>query len=296
MKLTQRIAGSRCGMVLLLVATAIACRETTESALEQLLDARRLSADLLVQFTKTGDAANRSVMAETEQAATAFAGEAEQSLTAVQKDLDALAPVLRRLGYAPETQLLDEFTGRFKEYQKLTRDTLGLAVQSTNVKAQRLSFGPAQQAADAVRDSLAGAVPSGATDIAWRLKALAATSMTDVREIQALQAPHIAEPDDAVMTRLEQRMDTLAADARRSIDTLAQLARPDSKAQLAAAASAFDRFMGLNAEIVKLSRENSNVRSLALSLGEKRTIAAACEDLLRALQDALAKRRFTSVR
>jgi hypothetical protein len=45
-----------------------------------------------------------------------------------------------------------------------------------------------------------------------------------------------------------------------------------------------------------LSRRNSNVRSLAMSLGEKRMLTAACEDSLRALRDALAKRGFTATR
>ena len=44
--------------------------------------------------------------------------------------------------------------------------------------------------------------------------------------------------------------------------------------------------MGVNAEIVVLSRRNSNVRSLALSLGQKRMLTAGCEETLRALQDA----------
>jgi hypothetical protein len=57
-----------------------------------------------------------------------------------------------------------------------------------------------------------------------------------------------------------------------------------------------DRFIGVNTQIVALSRRNSNVRSLAMSLGEKRMLTAACEDSLRALRDALAKRGFTATR
>lgn len=47
---------------------------------------------------------------------------------------------------------------------------------------------------------------------------------------------------------------------------------------------------------VKLSRRNSDVRSLALSLGRKRTVMAVCEDQLRTLDDALAKHQFTAAR
>jgi hypothetical protein len=54
--------------------------------------------------------------------------------------------------------------------------------------------------------------------------------------------------------------------------------------------------MTLHAEILVLSRRNSDVRSLALSLNQKGQLSAACEDRLRALRDALAKRGFTATR
>jgi len=43
------------------------------SALERVSEAQHLSADLLVQFTKAADAANRAVMADTDEASVEFA-------------------------------------------------------------------------------------------------------------------------------------------------------------------------------------------------------------------------------
>ena len=54
--------------------------------------------------------------------------------------------------------------------------------------------------------------------------------------------------------------------------------------------------MTTNAEIVALSRRNSNVRSLALSLGKKRTVTAECDESLQALEDALARHHFAATR
>jgi hypothetical protein len=51
-----------------------------------------------------------------------------------------------------------------------------------------------------------------------------------------------------------------------------------------------------HARIIALSRRNTNLRSLALSLDQKRTIAASCEERLRALRDALNTRGFTGIR
>jgi hypothetical protein len=283
-------------MALLAVGALAASGCGRSGALEQLSEARRLSADLLVQFTDAADAGNRAVMADTDEASVAFAREAETAQSAVQRDADALKPILQGLGYAEESKRLDEFGSRFAEYRALDRTILGLAVENTNLKAQRLSFGPAQEAADAFRDSVDAVAPSDAAKNTWRIKALAAAAVAAVREIQVLQAAHIASADDAAMSRMEQRAATLEAEARTALAALAPLAQPASRLRLAAATSALDRFVGVNAQITALSRRNSNVRSLALSLNDKGKLAGACEDSLRALRQALEKRGFTGTR
>jgi hypothetical protein len=52
----------------------------------------------------------------------------------------------------------------------------------------------------------------------------------------------------------------------------------------------------VNAEIITLSRRNSNVRSLALSLGRKRTVTATCEARLQGFETALGRHAFTATR
>jgi hypothetical protein len=282
--------------VLIGLSAAVGCISSPTTTLEQLMEARRLAADLTLRFTKAADAANRAVMGNTDEVSVAFARDAEQATQAVQNDADALRPILLSLGYSNETALLEEFARRFAEYRTLDGSILELAVENTNLKAQRLSFGPAQEAADAFQAALGAVAPVDAEEDTWRTRALVATAVAAVREIQALQAPHIAEPDEAPMTRLEKRMDTSQGTARSALETLATVVRPESRPQLAAATAALDRFAGLNAEIIALSRRNTNVRSLALSLGQKRTLTAACEESLGALQEALAKRGFTATR
>lgn len=266
------------------------------SAIERLAEARQLSADLLVQFIKAADAGNRAVMAVTDEMSTSFAREAEQTTEAVQKDMDTLAPLLESLGYSKESGLLDEFRGHFAEYQKLDRTILELAVENTNLKAQQLSFGSARQAADTFRDALESLVPLDAGKEIWHLRALVATAVASLREIQIIQAPHIADPDDGAMTRMEQQMAASERRVRSALQELGPLVQPASRARLSNAAAAFDRFMGLNADIVALSRRNTNVRSLALSLNEKGKLTATCETSLRGLQQALGQRGFVGTR
>ena len=284
------------GIAVMAASLSIGCRNVPMANLTRLVEARRLAADALVQFTKSADAGNRAVMADTDEASIAFAREAQEATAAVSGDVDALQAMLRDLGYSNEAGMLEEFSRRFSEYRALDKGILDLAVENTNLKAQRLSFGAVQEAADAFRDSLEALVHTDRTEQAWHAQALVATAVAAVREIQVLQAPHIAESDEAAMSRLEKKAADSEATARRALETLASLVQPDVRPQLAPATAALDRFMGLNAQVVALSRRNSNVRSLALSLGQKRTLTAACEDSLRQLQDALSKRGFPGTR
>jgi hypothetical protein len=284
------VMSGRRGLAIAIVAACLTARcGDVNAALGQVAEARRLSADLLIEFTKAADAANRAVMSDTDAQSIADAREADAAKQLVDRDVDALRPILRGLGYTEESRLLEEFTARFADYKTLDRRILDLAVENTNLKAQRLSFGPAQAAADEFQDTLHGAVPSRDNG---RVTALVATAVAAVREIQALQAPHIAEPDDATMARLEARMAAAEAVARGALTTLDGVVAPAARPKVAAATAALDRFMGVNAQILALSRRNTNVRSLALSLDEKRKLTAPCEDTLRQLQALLGKRGY----
>jgi hypothetical protein len=291
---TSRIeARRRAGWLAVIVAGWAAAGCDVNKALERLSEARHLAADLHVQFTRAADASSRAVMADTDETSVAFAREAEEAKQTVQKDAAALKPVLQALGYTEESRQLDAFGTRFEAYRALDKTILELAVENTNLKAQRLSFGPGQQEADAFRDALASLRADGPN--AWRIKAETAAAVSAVREIQALQAPHIADLDDAVMTQLEQRMAAAEASARAALASLGPLAPQGSRA-IAAATAALDRFVAVNAQVMTLSRRNTNVRSLVLSLHEKTQLTGACTESLEALRDSLAKHGYTSSR
>ena len=275
---------------------AAGCTNGSSAVLTQQVEARRLASDVRVQFSKAADASNRAVMADTDEASSAAARDAGQATQAVEQDVEALKGILEALTYRDELRQLDTFKTRFAEYRKLDADILPLAVENTNIKAQRLSFGPARDAANAFRQSLAAAGRAIASKNTCCVEALVAKATAAVLEVQVLQARHIAESDEGAMSRMETEMAASVAAARKALDTLKGLLPPAAGAQLAAAATALDRFNAINADLVTLSRRNSNVRSLALSLGRKRTVTAECDDSLHALEDALAKHDFTATR
>jgi hypothetical protein len=258
------------------------------------MDARRLAADMHVQFTKSAEAANRAVMAGTDDAAAAAAKEAEQAAEIAQRDIEQLEPILQSLTYADETTHLSAFKMLFAEFRTLDREILPLATENTNLKAQRLSFGAARDAVAEFRTALDAATNTAPANSAARVEALAAQNA--VLGIVALHAPHIAEAEDAAMSRMESDMAASDTAARAALAALARLLPASAAGSLTSATSALDRFLKTNAEIVSLSRRNSNVRSLALSLGRKRMVTAICDDHLRALEESLAKHRFTATR
>ena len=261
--------------------------------LTQLMDARRLASELHVEFTKAAEAANRAVMTDTDEASAAAAEEAKRARQIVERDIEALRGVLQSLRYREDLQQLETFAQRFEEYRRLDAEILPLTAENTNLKAQRLSFGAAREAAELFRSALDTAVRSGSAKDSSRARESAATARIAVLEILALQAPHIAEPRDEVMTRFEEQMKTSVANARKALAGLQGLSAP---ADVAHATAALDRFNSINDQIVVLSRRNTHVRSLALTLGRKRSVTAQCEDQLKALEEALAKHEFTATR
>lgn len=267
-----------------------------DTPLKEIGDAQHLAADLSVQFAKALDASNLAVMAGTDEMSKNYAGEARQHTAAAQKDVDALRTILQRRDFTDELKLLDEFRQRFDEYRTVDGNILDLAVENTNLKAQGLLFGASQDAVDALAKSLAALQSGDDSKEAWRIKALTAGVLSSAREIQALQALHIAEADDEAMARIESRMTAAETSARSALATIKGHVRPAAAAHLTASAAALDRLIDVNRQIVHLSRRNSNVRSVALSLNQKRSIVSACEEKLQALRAALSKRGFVGTR
>lgn len=291
----QGLAPAAASVAVVTALFASACSGAS-AVLTRLVETRRLASDIHVSFIRASDASNRAVMSDTDEAAAAAVDEARQARQAAERDVAALESLLQELGYSEDATLLEGFKTRFNDYKRLDDEILALAAENTNLQAQRLSFGAAQDARDAFARALDAAVQSDAATRACCPEALAAKAVAAVLEIQVLHAPHIAEADDAEMTRLEQRMTAAEAVARTTLADLKTSLPAASAPQLVTAAEALDRFAAINQEIITLSRRNSHVRSLALTLGRKRMLAAACDDQLTALEQGLAKHGFTATR
>ena len=138
----QTEIGYRGAIIAAVAVAAFGCHVTPAS--ERLAQARQLSADLLVQFTKAADAANRAVMADTDDASVSFAREADQASQSVHASTDALKPLLEDLRYSEEARLL----------QDLNAQIVALSRRNTNVRSLALALNEKGKLTAACEDSL----------------------------------------------------------------------------------------------------------------------------------------------
>ena len=108
--LHTRAQALRITLITLSLGAMIGC--DVNSPLEQVSRARHLSADLLIQFTVAGDAANRAVMADTDEASVAFAREAEQAKKKIQSDIDSFCTHSETLCRSAVPPALDKAASR----------------------------------------------------------------------------------------------------------------------------------------------------------------------------------------
>ena len=261
---------------------------------EERIRREQLVSDMLVNLTASAEAEKRAVMAETDEASKANAQEAQRTSTAVEDARRELARLTRREDSSEESKLINEFNAAWTEFQALDREILGLAVENTNLKAMRLSIGPASDALRrleaALKELVAGEDSRPDSDEAAIQVVVAALKMF------ALQSRHIAEASDEEMDRIEVEMKALDKEAGDGLIKLSELNVETQQAILAQAQTAYSDFQKLHSQILDLSRRNSNVRSLALSLGKKRIATAKCTEVLSALQSSIRSEKFPATR
>ena len=257
----------------------------------------QLVAEMRVDLHTAVEAEKSAVLADTDEASQELADEARRSLAAVDTGLKELESLIARAGGAEENDLFRNFLQSWEVFKQIDAELLPLAVQNTNLKAQRLSYGPGADAAERLEAALTSLVDAqdscdqGREVARWAFRAAAAAG-----RIQALQAPHIDESRDERMDEIEATMDTCNRQLVEALARLDEVADAGLQPVVAAAMAAADALWQVNLEIIPLSRQNTNVRSLALSLGRKRVVTAQCEHLLEALQTAVERPLFVATR
>jgi len=241
-----------------------------------------------LDLASASEAEKSAVLAVTDQESQAFANQARARTADVERERRELVELLNKDGTQGEKDLLAEFSQRFTEFQRIDNELLSLAVQNTNLKAYALTFGPAagalnEMSAALTRLATANADAPDARDV----MSLAYGAEIAALRIQTMLPPHIAEATDPRMDELEALMTREDEQVRSDLEGLGALPKLDGNADLAVAASSYAQFREIKDQALTLSRTNTNVRSLSISLNQKRKVMLVCHEVLGNLQDAI---------
>lgn len=284
-------------MTLGCTAAALAQADPIQTRYEEQLREIKLITFMESALFAMSEAEKLAVMAETDEASLSFADKARSLGDELEKSRDALLELSRQAKLEKETALLTEFDACWKEYRQLDAEILGLAVKNTNLKAARLSQGKALALVGKLGMALDGVVPAaGDQQLGLKVKLLGDEALLAVQWIQILLDSHNDEADAKKMDALEQEMKARESKARKALEKMASLAGGGASPALAAATGILNEYMSVTAEIVALSRQNTNVDSLRLSLSRKRVLTATCSETLEALKKAAFDRGFKATK
>ena len=241
-----------------------------------------------INLIKSTDLEKGAVMAVTDEESQDLAEQSRQSANAVERDYHELKELIDAAKIDKEMKLLKEFNDDWNNIKVIDRELLSLAVENTNLKAENLSFtaaAPAITNFERLLSALMDIPKSDGERLQMAKSAYQAT--TAAMRIYSLEAPHIKEARDEKMDELENLMGLNEKKVRDALLNISRLTDQQGKTIFNDASSAFSKFIEVHKEILRLSRMNTNVKSLQLSLGRKRKAAAQCEEILNSLQDTV---------
>ncbi len=265
--------------------------------LDKVLKKNELVSTMRINLHASVEAEKSAVLADTDETSRQFADQAAEASRAVEQARKALGHLIETGQVSQEMEILREFNNCWERFQEIDRTLLPLAVQNTNLKALSLSFGPASAALKRMELAIGALIAGNSSSAeAPQIVKLSFEALTAAIKIHASQAPHIAEVNDAKMDEMEAAMGSYDHEVNDALDHLGAMIDKNSRPSLDTARAAYQEFKELNVEVIRLSRENSNVRSLSLSLGQKRKVTAQCEERLSALQDAVQSTGFKATK
>ena len=255
-----------------------------------------LVSRMRLALASASEAEKSAVLAITDQDSQTFAGQARTATAEVEQARRELGELLKTGGTQGEKELFNQFSELFTEFQRIDNDLLNLAVKNTNIKAYSLAFGPATAALNEMNTALSRLIASNTGSPEERQVMLLAygTEISGLR-LQTLIPPHIAEESDQKMDELEALMSKEDKQIRKNLDELTALRKLKQNADLATAVSSYTRFSKIKTKILALSRENTNVKSLSISLNQKRKVMFLCQDTLNKLQQAILEEPIAGV-
>ena len=250
-----------------------------------------------INLLRSVEAEKNAVMADTDEESKTFADQSLKAADLVERDRREIGRLMDKDHSNQELKLQREFDGCWVDFRKTDRELLDFAVKNTNLKAARLSFGPAGEAVSRFEKALNSLISTQPTSQADdRIPKLACRTLTAGLKIHYLQAPHIAAADDQRMDKIEAAIKQHEQEINESLRNLKALVPSEKQGTYQEAKTAYNELMKITAQVIDLSRQNTNIKSLELSLGRKRKISAQCGEILVSLEEAVKAREFKATR
>lgn len=264
---------------------------------ENIVEKKKVLAQMRIHLLKSVEMEKNAVMALTDQQSMDFANQSRSASATVTQNMNLLRALIDAMPMQNEKQLLDEFAACWAEFGKIDQRILDLAVENTNLKAASLSREKGGETMRTLEHSLASILQSSAgTPNQGQVSSLISRAMIAGLKMYNLHSSHIAESDDEKMDQIEAQMQREENEVAQCLATLGDIIGPESPETVSQARTAFAEFVAVTAQVKTLSRQNSNIKSLQLSLGRKRTIAAQCDEVLAALQETVHNKTFKATK
>ena len=258
---------------------------------------REVLSQMRINLLESVEMEKNAVMAQTDEESQVFADKSLAASAAVEQDLKQLNSLIDAAPMQDERNLVIEFNNCWTELRKVDQVILKLAVQNTNLKAASLSRGEGAEAMRRFEHALEDVMRSYlGTQNEGRVARLLCHAMTSALKIYNLHSFHIPEASDEKMDQIEKQMKAEENETSKSLNELTGIVAEKRRQALLQAKTAFSEFMEVTAKVIQLSRQNSNVKSLELSLGRKRKLAAQCDEILVTFQETVQNRTFKATR
>jgi hypothetical protein len=256
-----------------------------------------LLATMRIHFLEAIEAEKNAVLAISDEASAAFATQARGAADSVEQGRKQIESIIHQEKLPQETEMINEFNSCWSQYRKLDDTILNLAIQNTNLKAQKISATQCAHEMENFEASLNRLIYRNTKDSQCNTAIrLSYEALTASLNIFALHKPHIEEADDQEMDKIEQRIKSYDESARKALGALRGITGLSDNEDLKQAETAYERFMNLTGEVLKLSRMNTNIKSAELSLGKIRLISSQCQEILATLQETVQAQEFNATR
>jgi hypothetical protein len=240
--------------------------------------------ELRSRLLESVEAEKSAVLATTDEESQAFALESRHFAAEIDRLRARLHDLVAADARKDEIDELAAFDATWSELEGVDARLLELAVANTNLKAARLSAKEGSAALDRFVDAVEAMERASSDPV--RLRALASASRSGLR-IQSLLLAHIPSADPGEMTALEARMQALGESVDRVLADAREKEPKAPSSEADDASRAWVDYRRILAEVVRLSRQNTNVISFDVSVHEKRRATRACLDALDGLLAAV---------